>query len=186
MRLEAAEPERGAGSEGARFVEAEKEREAAHDEDGGLAKDDAEERGRKTVAKPVEMTAGVTEEGPQNAHRGDEESEHYERPGKRGGYRREVAERVGEREGPGSVAHVEGARAAEAGSVFNAVDGIGVIWIAVLDELVAGSPINDKVAAGDDGGTERHDGEKEGGEDDSERACNGDKECGEVTLAGHG
>ena len=85
MRLERAEPERGAGSEGARFVEAEKEGETEEHEDGGLAEDDAEERGRKTVTEPVEMGAGGAEELPQNADRGDEEGEHHERPGKRGG-----------------------------------------------------------------------------------------------------
>jgi hypothetical protein len=136
----------------------EKEGEATKHEDGGLAEDDAEERGRKTIAKPVEMTAGVAEEGPQNAHGGDEESEHDERPGKSGDRGREIAEGIGERQGPGSVAHVEGAGTAEAGGALDAVDGIGVIGIAVLDELVAGGPVDDEVAAGNDGGIEGHDG----------------------------
>ena len=57
MRLEGAEPERGAGGEGAGLVQAEKEREAEEQEDGSLAEDDAEERGRKTIAEPVEMGA---------------------------------------------------------------------------------------------------------------------------------
>ena len=63
MRLEGAEPERSSGSEGVRFVEAQKESEAAEHEDGGLAEDDAEERGRKTVAEPVEMSAGRDRRG---------------------------------------------------------------------------------------------------------------------------
>jgi hypothetical protein len=55
----------------------------------------------------------------------------------------------------------------------------------VLDELAASGPVDDEVAAGNDGGIERQDAEKESGEDDAERACNGDEECGEFALAGH-
>ena len=186
MRLEGAEPKRGSGSEGVRFVEAEKESEAAEDKDGGLAEDDAEERGRKTVAEPVEMSADVTEEGPENADRRDEEGEHEERPGKSGGGGREVTERVGEREGPWSVAHVEGAGAAEAGIALDAADGDGVIRIAVLDELMTRGPVDDEVTASDDGRIERHDAEKESGKDDAERAGNGDEERCEIALAGQG
>ena len=47
MRLESAQPERGAGKEGAGLVQAEKEREPAEHEDGSLAENDAEERGGK-------------------------------------------------------------------------------------------------------------------------------------------
>ena len=83
-----------------------------------------------------------------DARRGDEEREHEERPGKRGSYGREIAERVGKRQGPGSVAHVEGAGTAEAGSALDAVDGIRVIGITVLDELVAGGPVDDEVSCG--------------------------------------
>ena len=56
----------------------------------------------------------------------------------------------------------------------------------MLDKLAAGGPVDDEVAAGDNVGIEGHDREKEGGEDDAERACNRNEEYGEFTLAGQG
>src|ERR1700722_765873 len=151
MRLKRAEPERCSCGEGVGFVEAKKEGQSEEHEDGGLAEDDAEQRWRKTKAEPIEMTAGGAEEGPKNSDGGDEEGEHRQRPGKCGGGGREKAEGVGERQGPGRVAHVVGAGAAESGGALDGVDGVRVVGIAVLDELMAGGPVDDEVAAGDGG-----------------------------------
>ena len=83
---------------------------------------------------------GVAEELPQDSHGSDEEGEHHERPGKSGGHGREVAEGVGQRQSPGSVAHVVGAGAAEARVALDLADGIRVVGIAVLDELAGRWP----------------------------------------------
>jgi len=184
MRLEGAEPECSAGSERMRLVKAEKKDESAEDKDGGLAEDDAEKRGRKTVSKPGELAAGFAEETPEDSHACDKECEHDERPGKCGGGWRDETQGVSERQCPWCVAHVVGAGTAKAGIAFDAADGVGVVGIAVLDELAARSPIHDEVATRDGTGIEGQDGEKEDGEDDAERAGNSDEESRKVALGG--
>ena len=51
---------------------------------------------------------------------------------------------------------------------------------------MSGGPVDDEVAAGDDGGIEGQGAEKESGVDRPERAGNGNEECSEFALAGHG
>lgn len=185
MRFEGTEPEGCAGNEGVRFVQSEKDGEPEKKKDGSLAEVDAEERGGKAVAEPGEMAAGGAEELPKDADRSDEEAEHRKRPGKRGDGGREVAEGVGQGQRPGSVAHVVGAGAAETGVAFDAADGGGVIGIAMLDELMAGGPVDDEVAAGNGGGICGKGAEKKSGVEGGEDAGDGNEECGEFALAGH-
>ena len=56
----------------------------------------------------------------------------------------------------------------------------------MMDELLAGGPVDDEIAPGDDIAIERHQREKEGGEDNRQRACNRDQEHSDVALLFHG
>ena len=58
----------------------------------------------------------------------------------------EKAERVGERQSPGRVAHDENGADVQAGGVLQRRDGIAVVGVGVVDELLARGPIGDKIA----------------------------------------
>ena len=56
----------------------------------------------------------------------------------------------------------------------------------MVNKLLAGGPVDDEIAPGDDGAVERHGAEKQSGEDHPQRAGNRDRKYGKIALLLHG
>ena len=163
MRLDGAEPKRRAGREGTGFVQAQKERQPEEKKDGGLAQHDAEERRRKANPKPFAMVSGRAKQLPEDAHGGDQQAQHEQRPGKGCRHGAGIAEGQSQGQSPGSIAHVIARAAGKSRVVLDLIDARGVVRIAVMDELLAGGPVDDEVAAGDGLAIKRQEAEKQNG-----------------------
>jgi hypothetical protein len=144
-------------------VQAQEESQPEEKKNGGLAQVDADERRGKAIAEPFEMVSGRAKQLPEDAHGGDEEAQHEQRPGKGSRHGADIAERQSQGQSPGSIAHVIGCAAGKSGVVLDLIEGCRVVRIAVMNQLLAGGPVDDEVAAGDSLAIKRQEAEKQNG-----------------------
>ena len=88
-----------------------------------------------------------------------------------------IAQRNNQGQGPGRVAHRKWEGVPVPRSFFDSSQRIRVVWIPVMDKLLACRPVNDEIAAGGHVSIEGQYREKEHRKDDPRRARNGDQEC---------
>lgn len=105
-----------------------------------------------------------------------------ERPGKRGDLNAEEAERNGDGQSPWRVAHVIGCAALESGVALDLVESGGIVGIVMMDELLAGGPVDDVVASGDDLAIEGKNAEKQNGKKNGKSAGDSDQHQADIVL----
>lgn len=130
-----------------------------------------------------------------DADGGEEAGEEQEGPEDSGCAKAEKAEGIGDREGPGRVAHDEHGAGVKAGGVLDGPDGVAVVGIVVVDELATSGPVREEVATGsqfacngDSKDVKDRDGKREAGDSGNRNLGNVARILNrrEVRLAGHG
>jgi len=182
MRLEGAEPQRSAGVEGIAMVEAEKENQAEEREKRGLAHGETDDCGRECNSEPVNPGGRRTVELVKDPNGEEKAGEEDQCPEGAGDAKTEQAEGVSERKCPRRVAHDEHGVRVEAGSVLNGPDGVTVVRIEVVDELMTSGPIRKVVSTGSQLACKRASKDVKNGDCEGEASRGGDGNLSEVAA----
>ena len=168
VRFQRAEREGDSGHKGASAMQIEKQYVPQQREERSLPHRQAEYSRCERNSEPGQIIPGAAVHPPENADRNQQAREQGQGPQKRSGAQADQPQRQRQRQTPGQVPHIKCARFC--GKPRGALDphhGNLIVGIGVMDELLAGGPIDNEIALARHIG-QRHHAEEQNGEHEHE------------------